>query len=68
MIPVNFSDVAEKVRAGVVNVQVTKKVKNLDFGPRDFFGARIPLGTFSDPFTRQPSSPVFSSRESGPGL
>ena len=33
MVPANFSDLAEKVRPGVVNLQVVKKVKNVGFGP-----------------------------------
>ncbi|MGB7572968.1 MAG: hypothetical protein WBN53_03840, partial [Thermodesulfobacteriota bacterium] len=32
MIPANFSELAEKVRPGVVNIQVVKKIKNIDFG------------------------------------
>ena len=31
MVPGNFSDLAEKVRTGVVNIQVSKKVKNAGF-------------------------------------
>ena len=31
MVPGNFSDLAEKVRHGVVNIQVSKKVKNAGF-------------------------------------
>ena len=31
MVPANFSDLAEKVRPGVVNIQVVKKVKNVGF-------------------------------------
>ena len=34
MVPANFSDLAEKVRPGVVNIQVVKKVKNVGFGFR----------------------------------
>ena len=37
MVPANFSDLAEKVRSGVVNVQVVKKVKNIGFGFRQFW-------------------------------
>ena len=40
MVPANFSDLAEKVRPGVVNIQVVKKVKNVALG----FGA-TPLET-----------------------
>ncbi len=31
MVPVNFSDIADQVRAGVVNIQVSKKVSNAEF-------------------------------------
>ena len=36
MVPGNFSELAETVRPGVVNIQVVKKVKNVAFGSRDF--------------------------------
>ncbi len=54
MVPGNFSDLAEKVRAGVVNIQVSKKVKNVGFerfggAP---FGERNPFGEFFSPFER----------------
>ncbi|MGC1401312.1 MAG: hypothetical protein WA974_00100, partial [Thermodesulfobacteriota bacterium] len=32
MIPATFSDLAEKVRPGVVNLQVVKQVKNVGLG------------------------------------
>jgi serine protease Do len=52
MVPGNFSDLAEKVRAGVVNIRVSKKVKNAGFerfgGNR--FGDRNPFGEFFGPF------------------
>jgi len=54
MVPANFSDLAEKVRSGVVNVQVVKKVKNVDFGFRPFgnpFGEKNPFGDFFGPFS-----------------
>ncbi|MGZ3538656.1 MAG: hypothetical protein ACXVAB_11550, partial [Thermodesulfobacteriota bacterium] len=41
MVPANFSELAETVRPGVVNIQVVKKVKNIDFGFRNF---RSPYG------------------------
>ena len=43
MVPANFSDLAEKVRPGVVNLQVVKKVKNVGLGSSNFPG--FPLGT-----------------------
>ena len=38
MVPANFSDLAEKVRPGVVNIQVVKKVKNVGMGIPHFRG------------------------------
>ena len=54
MVPANFSDLAEKVRPGVVNIQVSKKVKNAGFeqfggnpfGDRNPFGDQDPFGEF----------------------
>ncbi len=55
MVPANFSDLAEKARPGVVNIQVVKKVKNVDFGFRHFpgnpFGGQNPFGDFFGPFS-----------------
>jgi serine protease Do len=72
MIPVNFSDVAEKVRAGVVNVQVTKTVKNLDYGVRDFFGNPFgdqnPFGDFFGPFQRGNPPRGFEQQGVGSGF
>jgi serine protease Do len=52
MVPGNFSDLAEKVRLGVVNIQVTKKVKNAGFQRfgGNPFGDRNPFGDFFGPF------------------
>lgn len=54
MVPANFSELAEKVRPGVVNIQVVKKVKNIAFGSRDLpvnpFGENSPFGDFFGPF------------------
>ena len=48
MVPANFSDLAERVRPGVVNIQVVKTVKNAGFGfPRSFGN---PFGDFFAPF------------------
>ena len=50
MIPANFTDLAKVVRPGVVNIQVVKKVKNVDFGFHKFhgnpFGDQNPFGDF----------------------
>ena len=52
MVPANFSDLAEKVRPGVVNIQVVKKVKNVGFGLRgNPFGDQNPFGDFFGPFS-----------------
>jgi len=52
MVPGNFSDLAEKVRTGVVNIQVSKKVKNARFERfgGNPFGDRNPFGDFFGPF------------------
>jgi len=52
MVPGNFSDLAEKVRTGVVNIKVSKKVKNIGFynSPGNPFGDRNPFGDFFGPF------------------
>lgn len=52
MVPGNFSDLAERVRPGVVNIQVTKKVKKAGlegFGGNPF-GDGHPFGEFFGPF------------------
>lgn len=57
MVPANFSELADKVRTGVVNIQVSKKVKNAGFHnfPGNPFGDRDPFGDFFGPFGgRQP--------------
>jgi serine protease Do len=55
MVPANFSDLAEKVRPGVVNIQVSKKVKNLGMEVPYFhgnpFGGQNPFGDFFGPFS-----------------
>ncbi|MFH1912190.1 MAG: DegQ family serine endoprotease [Pseudomonadota bacterium] len=52
MVPGNFSDLAEKVRTGVVNIQVSKKVTNAGFERfrGNPFGDRNPFGDFFGPF------------------
>jgi serine protease Do len=50
MIPANFSNLAESVRAGVVNIQVTKKMKNVGFGLPSMPGN--PFGDFFGPFSK----------------
>ncbi len=63
MVPANFSDLAEKVRPGVVNIQVVKTVKNADFGfPYPF---RNPFGDFFGPFSDE--NPHRSPEQQGVG-
>jgi serine protease Do len=49
MVPASFSELAEKVRPGVVNIQVIKKVKNVGMGIPNFPGS--PFGDFFGPFS-----------------
>ena len=61
MVPANFSDLAEMVRPGVVNIQVVKKVKNVGFAfrnfPRNPFGDESPFGRFfEDNPSREPKT------------
>jgi len=50
MIPANFSGIAERVRPGVVNIQVVKKMQNVGFAvpnmPGSPFGDNSPFGRF----------------------
>jgi serine protease Do len=50
MVPANFSDLAERVRPGVVNIQVVKKVQNVGFAMPNFpgmpYGDDGPFGKF----------------------
>ena len=63
MVPANFSDLAEKVRPGVVNIQVVKTVKNAGFGGP--FPFRTPFGDFFGPFSEQ--NPQRSPEQQGVG-
>jgi len=66
MVPANFSDLAEKVRPGVVNLQVVKKVKNVGFGLRgNPFGDSNPFGDFFGPFSE--GNPPSGSHKQGVG-
>ncbi len=72
MVPANFSGLAEKVRPGVVNIQVVKKVKNVDFGFRHFsgnpFGGNNPFGDFFGPFSEENPPRSFEQRGVGSGF
>jgi len=71
MVPANFSELAEKVRPGVVNIQVVKKVKNIGFGFRNFgspFGEKNPFGDFFGPFSEGNPPRDFEQRGVGSGF
>ena len=71
MVPGNFSELAENVRPGVVNIQVVKKVKNVAFGSRDSrnpFGEDSPFGDFFGPFSQGNPSPAPEQRGVGSGF
>lgn len=57
MVPANFSELAEKVRPGVVNLQVVKKVENIGLSSRNLpglpFGGKIPLVIFLGHFFKE---------------
>jgi len=76
MVPGNFSDLAEKVKAGVVNIQVSKKVTNAGlegfhgnpFGERNPFGSRDPFGDFFGPFGGRRNAPERKQQGVGSGF
>src|SRR4030043_228076 len=72
MVPANFSELAEKVRSGVVNIQVVKKIKNIDFGSHRFFGTpfgeKNPFGDFFGPFSEGNPPGGFEQRGVGSGF
>ena len=71
MVPANFSELAEKVKPGVVNIQVVKKVKNIGFGLRNFgspFGEKDPFGDFFGPFFEGNPPRDFEQRGVGSGF
>jgi len=70
MVPANFSDLAEKVRPGVVNIQVVKRVKNVGFRnfPGNPFGGQSPFGDFFGPFSQNNPPGGFEQRGVGSGF
>jgi len=72
MVPANFSDLAEKVRPGVVNIRVVKKVKNVGFGFRHFsgnpLGEKNPFEDFFGPFHEGNPPGRFEQRGVGSGF
>ena len=70
MVPANFSDLAEKVRPGVVNIQVVKKVKYIGFRnfPGNPFGGQNPFGDFFGPFSQGNPPGGFEQKGVGSGF
>jgi serine protease Do len=72
MVPGNFSELAETVRPGVVNIQVVKKIKNVAYGsrnsPRNPFGENNPFGDFFGPFSDENPSARSEQRGVGSGF
>ena len=72
MVPGNFSELAESVRPGVVNIQVVKKVKNVAFGSRNSpgnpFGENSPFGDFFGPFSEGNPFPAPQQQGVGSGF
>ena len=72
MIPASFTDLAKIVRPGVVNIQVVKKVKNVDFGFHQFrgnpFGDQNPFGDFFGPFFEGNLPREYTQRGVGSGF
>jgi serine protease Do len=72
MVPANFSELAEKVRPGVVNIQVVKKIKNIGMSSRNFpgfpFGDKEPFGDFFGPFSQGSPPRGFEQQGIGSGF
>jgi serine protease Do len=72
LVPANFSELAEKVRTGVVNLQVVKKIKNVGLGIPNFpghpFGDKNPFGDFFGPFSQGNTPKGFEQRGVGSGF
>jgi len=66
MVPANFSELAEKVRSGVVNIQVVKKVQNAGMGIPNFRGN--PFGDFFGPFSDGTPPGGYKQRGVGSGF
>jgi serine protease Do len=72
MVPATFSDLAEKIRPGVVNLQVVKKISNVGLSSRNFpgfpFGDKDPFGDFFGPFSQGNPPRGFEQRGIGSGF
>jgi serine protease Do len=66
MIPGNFSNLAESVRAGVVNIQVTKTVRKVGFDLPSMPGS--PFGDFFGPFSKESPPEGHEQRGVGSGF
>ncbi len=70
MVPANFSELAERVKAGVVNIQVVNTVKNIGFRqfPGNPFGDQNPFGDFFGRFFGGDMPPSFEQKGVGSGF
>ena len=72
MIPMNFTDLAQKARPGVVNIRTVKTVKGGGRVFRHFFGKPFgnndPFKDFLEPFMRQEPQQEFKQRSLGSGF
>ena len=75
IVPANFSELAEKVRPGVVNIQVVKRFESVDLRfpnlPGHPLGDRNPFGDFFDffgPFADRDQPKRFEQRGVGSGF
>ncbi len=72
MIPMNFTDLAQKARPGVVNIRTVKIVKGGGRVFRHFFGKPFgnndPFKDFLEPFMRQDPQKEFKQRSLGSGF
>ena len=72
MIPMNFTDLAQKAKPGVVNIRTVKIVKGGGRVFRHFFGKPFgnndPFKNFLEPFTKQDPQKEFKQRSLGSGF
>lgn len=72
MIPMNFTDLAQKAKPGVVNIRTVKIVKGGGRVFRHFFGKPFgnndPFKDFLEPFMRQDPQKEFKQRSLGSGF
>ena len=72
MIPMNFTDIAQKAKPGVVNIRTVKIVKGGGRVFRHFFGKPFsnndPFKDFFEPFAKQDPQKEFKQRSLGSGF